>query len=142
MADDQKVYYLHVTLYIPAISSSWLLRLISSELESSEQKGRILQLVPGIYSVWDLKSMPVGHGGSSGSATILVFWVETSNNPGSNAILQFDPGTYSVSLLKSIPLGHGGSGIQVTPGVEKNTYKIFCTCNIYVPFKWNFCSKM
>ena len=102
--------------------------MISSELESTEQKGRILQLVPGTYSVWDLKSMPVGHGGSSGSSTILVFWVETSNmllsNPGSNAILQFDPGTYSVSLLKSIPLGHGGSGIQVTPWRAKNIWNI------------------
>ena len=98
--------------------------MIPSELELSEQKGRILQLVPGIYSVWDLKSMPVGHGGSSGSATILVFWVETSNNPGSNAILQFDPGTYSVSLLKSIPLGQGGSGIQVTPWRVKNILNI------------------
>ena len=73
--------------------------MIFSELESSEQNGSILQLVPGTYSVWDLKSMSVGHGGSSGS----------------NIILQFVPGMYLVWVLRSIPLGHGGSGVQVTP---------------------------
>ena len=54
---------------IPGISSSWLLRLISSGLESSEQKGSILQFFPGTNLVWTVKSIPIGHGGSGVQVT-------------------------------------------------------------------------
>ena len=43
--------------------------MISSELESSKQKGSILQFCPGTNSVWDVKSIPLGHGGSGVQVT-------------------------------------------------------------------------